>query len=137
MMRAGVLILVGLLLTAGPSEAAGCLPPDAGEAMKSAQSAQAAAALRLRPTPVKVGDPFVVEIRACTLDGSRIERLAIDATMPAHRHGMNYKPELVDLGNGRHEARGFLFHMPGTWQIALSVYAGGAPTQLTLDLDIK
>lgn len=137
MTRAGVVGLFGLLVAAGPATAAGCLPPDPGAAMKSAKPTTAAAALRLRPSPVKVGEPFVVEIRVCTLDGSRIERIAIDATMPAHRHGMNYKPELVDFGNGRHEARGLLFHMPGKWQIALSVYAGGPPTHLTLDLDIK
>lgn len=105
--------------------------------MQSAKPSRVAAALRLRPSPVKVGAPFVVELHVCSLDGKPIRRLAIDATMPAHRHGMNYKPELVDLGDGRYEAKGFLFHMPGKWEIALSVYGEEQPSHLTLGLDVK
>ncbi len=137
MIRFAVTALAYLLATVAPGRAASCLPPDAGAAMQSAMPARVAAALRVRPSPVKVGTPFVVELRVCSLDGKPIERLTIDATMPAHRHGMNYKPELVDLGENRHEARGFLFHMPGRWEFTLSVYSGAQPSHLTLGLDVR
>jgi len=117
--------------------AATCLPPDAGQPMTAAGAARFAAALRMNPSPVKVGTPFVVDLRVCALDGAKVERLAIDATMPAHRHGMNYKPKITAQGDGRHEARGFLFHMPGWWEITLSVYADGKPSHLTYGVEIK
>lgn len=132
-----VTALACLLASAELAPAAACLPPDAGTAMKPAKPTRVTAALRVRPSPVKVGAPFVVELRVCSLDSKPIQRLTIDATMPAHRHGMNYKPEMVDLGGGRHEAKGFLFHMPGRWEIVLSVYGGEQPSHLTLDLDVK
>ena len=138
MRRSALLALASLLASAGPlSAATGCLPPDAGAEMKSATPLPVAAALRIRRSPVRVGAPFVVELRVCSLDGKPIERIAIDATMPAHRHGMNYKPEIVDLGEGRHEAKGFLFHMPGRWEITLSVYGGEQPSHLTHGLDVR
>ena len=94
-------------------------------------------ALGTRPARPAVSTPFVVEFEVCASDGRRVERLAIDAAMPAHRHGMNYKPELVALGNGRYEARGFLFHMPGRWEITLSLHDGTASSQLTHVLELR
>lgn len=140
MNRVAVMALACLLASSELGSAASCLSPDAGAAMRSAKPSRVAAALRVRPSPVKVGAPFVVELRVCSLDGKPIERISIDATMPAHRHGMNYKPEMVDLGEGRYEAKGFLFHMPGRWEFALSVYGREQPNQpslMTLGLDVK
>ncbi len=94
-------------------------------------------ALGIRPARPAVSTPFVVELEVCDNDGRRVERLAIDATIPAHRHGMNYKPELVAIGNGRYEARGFLFHMPGRWEITLSLYDGTASSQLNHVLELR
>ncbi|MFZ4808612.1 MAG: hypothetical protein ACOYLQ_15255 [Hyphomicrobiaceae bacterium] len=129
--------LAGALALWPVAAAANCLPPDAGHAMKPAGTARFAAALRTDPSPVKVGTPFVVDLRVCALDGAPIERLAIDATMPAHRHGMNYTPRITAQGDGRHQASGFLFHMPGWWEITLSVYADGRPYRLTHGVEIK
>lgn len=95
------------------------------------------AALRTRPSPVKVGMPFAIDLRVCAADGAQIDRVTIDATMPAHRHGMNYKPELIAKGIGNYVGRGFLFHMPGRWEIALTVYRDETPTYLTLGIDVK
>ncbi len=98
-----------------------------------------AAALRFRPATVKVGLPFVIDISVCSRDNAKIDRLSIDARMPAHRHGMNYKPEIAPRGDGAYEARGFLFHMPGRWEITLSVTeaANTKPQHLTLELDVR
>lgn len=88
------------------------------------------------PEKIAVGTPFNVEIEVCATDGGAVERLAIDATMPAHRHGMNYKPEIELLGPGRYRATGFLFHMPGQWEFALSVTSAAATSVLRLPLRV-
>jgi hypothetical protein len=114
-----------------------CLPIDSGAVMTAPNAAAFAAALKTTPTPIVVGAPFVVNLQVCAMNGQPIERLSIDATMPAHRHGMNYKTEIAARGDGRYEARGFLFHMPGRWEVTLSVYTGGTPSHLKLNLDVK
>ncbi len=138
-MRRGGLAGLALLLSAAGAESSSCLPPDVGTPMSATTSGPVAAALRFSPATVKVGSPFVIDISVCSLNNARIERLAIDARMPAHRHGMNYKPEIASKGDGSYEARGFLFHMPGRWEITLSVTgaAGGKPQYLTLELDVR
>ena len=117
--------------------AAGCVLPDAGMVMHPQSPSMFSASLRTSPSPVTVGVPFVVDLTVCSAEGARVDRLTIDATMPAHRHGMNYKPEIVAKGPGNYEGRGFLFHMPGRWEIALAVYTGETPTYLTLGVVVK
>ena len=53
--------------------------------------------------------------------------------MPAHGHGMNYRPSIVSLGDGFYEVRGLMFHMPGSWQFKLDYSAEGEPGQVLLD----
>ena len=57
--------------------------------------------------------------------------------MPEHRHGMNYKPEISAMGDGLYEGRGFLFHMPGRWEITVSVYSDAEPSHLKFDFEVK
>ena len=117
--------------------AADCIPADAGLAMKPPAQSPVRAALRTVPSPIAVDAPFAVELRVCGVLDDRIDRVLVDATMPAHRHGMNYRPEIADLGGGQYRAKGLLFHMPGRWQFEATVFSGGKPTRLTLDVDIK
>jgi nitrogen fixation protein FixH len=114
---------------------AACLAAHAGLVMQGSPAFEAA--LQTKPARIVVGEPFVVYVRVCDADGKPIDRLTIDAAMPAHRHGMNYRTEISALGEGRYEARGFLFHMPGRWEITLSIYSGTAPKHLKLSLDVK
>lgn len=48
----------------------------------------------------------------------------VDADMPAHGHGMNTKPELVDKGELKYQVDGMLFHMAGEWVIFIDVTRG-------------
>ena len=138
MMRRGA-AAVALFLSAAGTVGANCLSADISVPMVSTGAGPFAAALRFIPMPVKVGTPFAVDISLCAQDNARTERLVIDARMPAHRHGMNYKPEISSKGNGHYEARGFLFHMPGKWEIMLSVTdsASSIPHHFTLELDVR
>ncbi len=70
------------------------------------------------PKEIAVGKPFVVEIAACPKGAAQAvsERVRLDAHMPEHRHGMNYRVKVVPLGPGRYHSEGWLFHMPGRWE---------------------
>jgi cytochrome c peroxidase len=76
--------------------------------------------LSYRASP-EVGKHFSVEIAACAKNGPPPRTLKIDAHMPEHRHGMNYKPTVKPVGPGHWQAEGLLFHMPGKWEFVFVV----------------
>ena len=66
--------------------------------------------------PETFAPPFALELAACPKRGGlSFERVRLDAHMPEHRHGMNYRTKVEALGNGRFRSEGWLFHMPGRW----------------------
>ncbi len=68
--------------------------------------------------PIAIGKHFSVKVQVCPKQAnSIISGLKIDADMPAHKHGMNYKPKMAALGDGAYLAQGLMFHMPGVWRI--------------------
>lgn len=66
--------------------------------------------------PITVGRHFSIDLKLCPLDAVLAR---VDASMPEHRHGMNYRTSLRPLGDGRWRAEGLLFHMPGRWELRL------------------
>lgn len=78
--------------------------------------------------------PFALHVRLCP---PQAELLAVDATMPAHRHGMNYRPSLQALGGGRWRVDGLLWHMPGTWALRLEVRLDGRAQVLQQRVDLQ
>lgn len=85
-----------------------------------------------RTWPVPVGRHFALDIAVCAAPGSALPAsLRVDADMPAHKHGMNYKPTVQALGDGRFVAEGLLFHMPGRWRF-LFYPPTGAPVTLEI-----
>lgn len=128
---------VALLLAAiAPAHvlAAGCVDAP-GAAGARAESARYTVVFRTVPTPVAVGDAFMLETQVCAKGGAAPPTgLRVDAHMPAHRHGMNYRPAVVAEGAGRFRAEGLLFHMPGRWQFVFDIEASGAHERITQDL---
>jgi len=53
--------------------------------------------------------------------------------MPEHGHGMNYRPTIEVLGDGRFRASGLLLHMPGRWQLSFTVGDETLRAALTVD----
>lgn len=82
-----------------------------------------------RPVPLAVGRQIELEVVLC--GALRAAELRVDADMPAHRHGMNYRASLERLAPGRWRARGLLFHMPGTWRLIFDLDDAGRRTRLT------
>jgi len=81
---------------------------------------------------------FALDVQLCDKSGISAAHLhKADATMPEHRHGMNYRPVITPLGNGRFRVEGMLFHMAGRWELAFEVQAGKETTRLTHDMQIE
>lgn len=63
--------------------------------------------------------------------------LRVDADMPAHRHGMNYRPTLQWQEGGRFTAQGLMLHMPGRWRIRFEVETQGRRQWLDHTVEVK
>ncbi len=111
--RSALLFLPGALICAG--QALACTPAIEGTRLESKSYVLAYLA-----SP-EVGKHFAVEVAACAKNGPAPTALKIDAHMPEHRHGMNYKPTVRPAGPGRWQAEGLMFHMPGKWEFVFFV----------------
>jgi hypothetical protein len=94
-------------------------------------------AFRPEPMRIEVGEPFSLLFNVCTKNDKPAELVAVDAQMPEHKHGMNYRPTIVSLGNGRYRVDGMVFHMPGRWELAIDVRAGEESERLSHEFIVK
>ena len=129
-----------ILLMLGPGLAAaadGC-GAALGAGAARAESEHYAIVYRTVPDPVAVGRPFALDAVVCPKSGSvPLTGLRVDAQMPAHRHGMNYRPTVTAEGAGRYRAEGLLFHMPGQWQFVFDFDAPGVHERATRDFAVE
>lgn len=87
---------------------------------------------------IKVSEFFTLEIAVCAAEGQPLPRtLRVDASMPEHQHGMNYRASVRPLGPGRFVAEGLLFHMPGRWQLTFEINVGAQREVLQHDVQVK
>jgi cytochrome c peroxidase len=91
--------------------------PACEPAVKGARLESARYALAYRLSEVAVSRHFTIEVGACAKSGPPPETLKVDAQMPEHRHGMNYRPEVKRVARGHWQVEGLMFHMPGKWQL--------------------
>ena len=103
-----------------PSLAFACTPAMEGDGVRTIEGQRHVVSWRA-PAPLPLAQFFAIDVAACARDGSRIGLLRVDATMPEHGHGMNYRPTVESLGDGRFRAGGLLLHMPGRWQLSFAV----------------
>ncbi len=117
---------------------AGDCAKDQGAQMKAEGPATGLSArIATTPAAVPVGSPFSATVVICGANGGAVERFTIDATMPRHRHGMNYKPKIVSGAGHSYEATGLFFHMPGLWRFEVTVQAQQKRQRFTFDVDAK
>jgi hypothetical protein len=96
-----------------------------GPEVSRAESVRYVVAWRANPSPIAVSRHFALDVVVCPKPGAPPpQSLRVDATMPAHRHGMNYKPAVTALRDGRYRVEGLMFHMPGSWELAFDVVSG-------------
>lgn len=127
--------LSAFVLAAGAVQAAEpCAPRTVEADAVTLGSEHVTLAVRPVPAPIVAGKMFALEIAVCR--GS-VRSLRIDAQMPAHRHGMNYAPEVSRRGPGTWRAEGLMFHMPGHWQLTVEAETDAGRARLTQDLNIE
>lgn len=91
----------------------------------------------LDPDSIQLGKPFSFNARFCPKHSIKPDRVVADATMPAHKHGMNYTPTVtLDETSGLYHVENFVFHMPGEWEITVSAYAGEEATHYVHTLTV-
>jgi hypothetical protein len=128
-------IAVLLLFFAGASAHA-CGDTLAG-AHKSVENSDYTVVYTTAPNPVEVGRHFTIDFAVCARGKAAAPReVRLDASMPVHRHGMNYRPTVTTLRPGVYRGEGLLFHMPGRWDLAFDVVGGNGTQRLTSTLHV-
>ena len=122
-------LAAGLLTMCGTAYA--CVPdlPGGGRQIESARYTLMYRAL---PEKIPLGGHFSVELAVCANAGAPLpESVSVDAWMPDHRHGMNYRASVRRDAGGRYRADGLMFHMPGRWELIFELRAAGRTDRLT------
>ena len=129
-MHGGLALLAAGLLVAAAAEA--CEPPRGFTPRARLAAGDVVLLFRTIPAAIELGRHFAVEAIVCATPPT--SGLRVDAQMPEHRHGMNYRPTIAVTGEGRYRAEGLLFHMPGRWQLLFDVERGGRTERLATDI---
>lgn len=87
--------------------------------------------------PVPVGRHFDIHFVVCGVTPRSGAMVAVDADMPAHRHGMNYRTRVEKLPGGVYRAHGLMFHMPGTWRVFFDVPLEGRTLRVTREIEVQ
>ena len=132
---AAISIGAGLLLCAGTAGAC-------GEALRGAtrtiEGKSYVVVFKTVPEPIAVGAHFSVDFAVCPRAKAEAPRsVRVDANMPLHRHGMNYRPVVTARAADAYRADGLMFHMPGRWDLAFDVVGGGGTERLTGTMRIE
>jgi len=139
----GASLLTGVLpaarLLVGTSEAVPpCTAPTGFGPPGRLESSDVVVLFRTVPSPIEIGQHFTVEALVCPTPPPGVAAgFMVDARMPEHRHGMNYRARVFRKPDGIYVAEGLLFHMPGLWQLMFDVERGGRMERLTTDIDLE
>jgi hypothetical protein len=119
-------------IAAAPVAFAACPPTATDGTLLQAGPVQLA--WRAEPVKISTGQPFSLQLQLCPASAVPTR---VDATMPEHRHGMNYKPSLQDLGGGRWRVDGLLWHMAGRWELRFDVQLESGMHTLRQDVVLR
>ena len=87
--------------------------------------------------PIEVGQHFQLQFELCPLAGAPLPAgVKVDAEMPLHKYGMNYRATVKPLGQGRYTADGLMFHMPGKWRFVFELTGVTPADRLSADVDV-
>lgn len=111
-------------------------PPTPGSTPESTAAAAGPVQARwtTEPASVPVGEPFVMVVSLCP---ATAQLVGVDASMPDHRHGMNYQPSFQPTGSGQWRVEGMVWHMSGRWELRLDTTLAGVPHRLTQSVMLK
>ena len=89
-----------------------------------------------RAWPVPIGEHFEVDLQVCDA-AAPVTGVQVDADMPQHKHGMNYRPTVTLKANGVFLATGLMFHMPGRWRFIFDLESGSTRARLMHEIDVE
>jgi YtkA-like len=121
--------LIGLAFLAATTAALACELP--GSPAQTLQSHTYTVAYRTGP--LRIGEHFTVNFAVCPAP----ESVRVDAWMPEHRHGMNYRPEIRAQGGGRYRAEGLMLHMAGRWELVFEIRSAGRTERLAASVQLE
>jgi hypothetical protein len=112
------------MLVGAALPALGCEPHLEGSGVARLEGTRYVLAWRAVPS-IHVSEFFALDVALCSREGQpRVATLRVDAQMPEHRHGMNYRASVRPTGPDRFVVEGLLLHMPGSWEFTFDVNAG-------------
>jgi hypothetical protein len=92
---------------------------------------------RLQPIEINRIHSWVIHLRDATgapIDGAEF---AVSGGMPAHDHGLPTRPRVtIALGGGDYLLEGLRFHMPGVWQVVVTIDAAGLRDRVVIGLSL-
>lgn len=92
----------------------------------------------LDASTIRIGQPFSFNVSLCSDNEVKPDRMTVNAIMPAHQHGMNYTPTVSYIEESKSfEVDGFLFHMPGVWEITIASYQGEDVTHYSKNITVQ
>ena len=109
-----------------------------GADLRTVQSERYVVAYTTTPAKIAVGEHFVVDFAVCPrADAGAPQAVRVDAAMPEHRHGMNYRAGVTAKAPGLYRAEGLLFHMRGRWDLTFDVVAPGGTEHLSSTIRLE
>jgi hypothetical protein len=90
------------------------------------------------PGPIETGKHFSLDFAVCPRGTARAAAsVRVDAVMPEHRHGMNYRPVVTVRGPGLYRADGLMLHMPGRWELRFDLVTAAGTERLTSTIQLE
>lgn len=139
-----VFVLCCIVLDANASVTGDCEDSTDWISLQSSQPDNSLGMINLDAETINIGQPFSFKFKLGSAEDEKPgiikkpDRVTATATMPAHKHGMNYLPTVVhQKGCDYYDIQDFVFHMPGSWKISISIYRGDAATHYTRSLTIQ
>ena len=110
--------------------------PAKGTKMHSGESSIWDMRIHFSPEQVPLNTPFQAIISICSQTETMPNKLAINAIMPAHKHGMNYKPTITRVDDRTYQINNLVFHMPGIWRLEVTAYTNATPHRFSHEMDL-
>ena len=125
-------VAVALLFFAHPAVA-----QDSGRPAENAVPFSVTFTPAQQPIPINRIHTWILHIESLAgapVDGATV---TVDGGMPAHDHGLQTAPRVTrELGDGDYLLEGVKFHMPGTWQMNITVTTPDATATVTIELEL-
>jgi len=130
-MRAANAVALALAATVFAAGTAAACGEQITGATRRIESASYEIVFKSVPGPIETGKHFSLDFAVCPRGGAhQPDAVRVDAVMPEHRHGMNYRPVVVARGGGLYRADGLMFHMPGRWELRFDVVTSAGTERL-------